>query len=37
MNNYTIDRSTLEKVYKELEFSFKKMKYKIPSNLDIIN
>ena len=37
MNTYTIDRTTLEKIYKEFEFSFKKMKYKIPFNLNIIN
>ena len=37
MNTYTIDRRTLKKVYKEFEFSFKKMNYSIPSNLNITN
>ena len=37
MNTYTIDKKTLKKLYKELEFSFKKMNYSIPSNLNIIN
>ena len=37
MNTYTIERSILEKLYKEFKFSFKKMNYNIPSNLNIIN
>ena len=37
MNTYTIDKSTLEKLNKEFKFSFKKMNYNIPSNLNIIN
>jgi len=36
MNTYKIKKDTLNYIEKEFHTSFKKMKYEIPKNLDII-